>query len=224
MCACWELLSHYPVTASNNGTFWKFRNLRWGLEYHKGECATPRQASWAPNASSVILLSDGGASVWCTRTETFTADLCFDYVHPDLGCDGQPLLLACSPDGRSLAFLGPRVLAVQDVGSEGVLHSTRFPSEEAPVSLAWSVTGDKLWVSRGDTWRMMCFGDRKGMQSADCMAELLREVSRGGGCGPAQPLDVRKAKAGNMCVDGDLLYDMQAQCLLADCPGWEAFL
>ena len=165
-----------------------------------------RTAMWSPDSLSILVLSKATLCVWsCVRGRLVLSSAC---LQPSIArrepVDLRRMLFRFSPDARALAVLTTRGLAVMSMGTGKVLFNIKYPRDETPCQLAWSALGDKLMLSRGGVWRVLCFGKARGLlQQAGRMVEVLQDVSKDAGCEPECVGKVGKIQVGCLSLVND---------------------
>lgn len=162
------------------------------------------RAVWSPDSLHILLLSRDTLSVWDCAGGSVSAACLHPSVAGVESVDLQRMLVRFSPDARSLALLTVGGLAVMSMGTGKVLLQKTYPRVEAPSQLAWNALGDKLMLSRGGEWRVLCFGKAPGvLQQAGRMVEVLQDVSKDAGCEPEYVGDVGKVQVGCLSLVND---------------------
>ena len=226
----------YQLTPSSA---WKRKNLVRDLKYEDHDARPLRSAVWADNTFCVLLAHEAGVSLWDAEHEAFRADNALPDLHPSMELPSTDTLCKVSPDGRTLAVLGTRALMVLQMRSQRILHTETFLDSRLPASLAWSHSGDKLMLARGDLWRVLCFCPGKYMgraqarilrqmsqisQSGDRMADVLKDVSCTAGAEPELVPGMPKAQASSSCTvkeeDPDAVQPLKNQDLMLQYVKW----
>ena len=117
----------------------------------------PVSAMWCPDSTTVLLVTHSGIILWNSTDETVQISLRFIGLHRTVGC-AHACILKCSPDGRHLALLGMEVFLLASLKTGAVLLMQDYSAQQRPQDLVWTAAGDKVMLSRGNCWHLLCFG------------------------------------------------------------------
>ena len=190
------------------------------------------KAVWCPDGTSVLFSGRYMLSILSCKTGVLSMFSMSPWdLHSDLGSESWGPV-ACSPCGHILAMICNANLILMEVESQRVLyikHPSTHPGHTAcirqNVSLCWNAAGDKLMVSWGGCWEIMCFGGSSHLLGQDkVLADLLEQASAEAADEPALSALMQPVVSSSCFVAFEQIKGLEGQMTLGSCPGWEAFV